>query len=131
MTTDADIDFSSLPQVDQAARTPHQRRPRFDGDDPELGRAAEQHFRSADMGEHIAALARRPDGLLGVLTRERRPELAAGVIDALGPTAEIFPSELASAVDDPPPHPATAMAPNCSPIRSFATPIWACSKPEH
>ena len=36
MTTDADIDFSSLPQVDQTARTPHQRRPRFDGDVSEL-----------------------------------------------------------------------------------------------
>ena len=60
----------------------------LDGDDPELGRAAEQHFRSADMGEHIAALARRPDGLLGVLTRERHPELADGVIDALGSSAD-------------------------------------------
>ena len=36
MTTDSDIDFSSLPQVDQTARTPHQRRPRFDGDVSEL-----------------------------------------------------------------------------------------------
>jgi glutamate-ammonia-ligase adenylyltransferase len=60
----------------------------LDGDDPELGRAAELHFRSADMGEHIAALARRPDGLLGVLTRERRPELTAGVIEALGSSAD-------------------------------------------
>ena len=60
----------------------------LDGDDPELERAAEQHFQSADMGEHIAALARRPDGLLGVLTRERRPELIAGVIAALGSSAD-------------------------------------------
>ncbi|KKF02525.1 DUF4194 domain-containing protein [Mycolicibacterium obuense] len=36
MSTDADIDFSSLPQVDQTARPPHQRRPRFDGDVSEL-----------------------------------------------------------------------------------------------
>lgn len=35
-TAEADIDFSSLPQVDQAGRTPHQRRPRFDGDVSEL-----------------------------------------------------------------------------------------------
>ena len=35
-TTDHDIDFSSLPQVDQTGRTPHQRRPRFDGDVSEL-----------------------------------------------------------------------------------------------
>lgn len=36
MTTDADIDFSSLPQVDQTARPPLQRRPRFEGDVSEL-----------------------------------------------------------------------------------------------
>ena len=37
--TDFDIDitaFSALPQVDQAGRTPHQRRPRYDGDVSEL-----------------------------------------------------------------------------------------------
>ncbi|ANW65618.1 hypothetical protein BCA37_20445 [Mycobacterium sp. djl-10] len=34
--TDADIDFSSLPQVDQNTRIPHQKRPRFDGDVSEL-----------------------------------------------------------------------------------------------
>jgi hypothetical protein len=39
VTTEADIDFSSLPQVDQSA-PPVQRRPRFDGDVSELpGRA--------------------------------------------------------------------------------------------
>jgi hypothetical protein len=36
MTTEHDIDFSSLPQVDQTGRAPHQRRPRFDGDVSEL-----------------------------------------------------------------------------------------------
>jgi Domain of unknown function (DUF4194) len=36
VTTEHDIDFSSLPQVDQTARPPHQRRPRFDGDVSEL-----------------------------------------------------------------------------------------------
>jgi hypothetical protein len=36
VTTDADIDFSSLPQVDQTARPPVQRRPRFDGDVSDL-----------------------------------------------------------------------------------------------
>jgi hypothetical protein len=35
-TIDGDIDFSSLPQVDQTGRSPHQRRPRFDGDVSEL-----------------------------------------------------------------------------------------------
>lgn len=39
MTDISDVDveaFSSLPQVDQTARTPHQRRPRFEGDVSEL-----------------------------------------------------------------------------------------------
>ncbi|WP_179472508.1 DUF4194 domain-containing protein [Mycolicibacterium vinylchloridicum] len=39
MTSISDVDISglsSLPQVDQTARTPHQRRPRFDGDVSEL-----------------------------------------------------------------------------------------------
>ena len=36
MTTEPEVDFSSLPEVDQNARTPHQRRPRFDGDVSEL-----------------------------------------------------------------------------------------------
>ncbi|KUI25611.1 hypothetical protein AU196_22675 [Mycobacterium sp. IS-1742] len=36
MTTEPDIDFSQLPQVDQNARPPHQHRPRFDGDVSEL-----------------------------------------------------------------------------------------------
>ena len=39
MTTEQEADyaaFSQLPQVDQLARTPHQRRPRFDGDVSEL-----------------------------------------------------------------------------------------------
>jgi hypothetical protein len=36
VTTEPEVDFSSLPEVDQNARTPHQRRPRFDGDVSEL-----------------------------------------------------------------------------------------------
>lgn len=39
MSDHVDLDitaFSALPQVDQAGRTPHQRRPRFDGDVSEL-----------------------------------------------------------------------------------------------
>jgi hypothetical protein len=39
MTTEPSVDFagfSDLPQVDQTARAPHQRRPRFDGDVSEL-----------------------------------------------------------------------------------------------
>ncbi|MEI9954691.1 MAG: bifunctional [glutamate--ammonia ligase]-adenylyl-L-tyrosine phosphorylase/[glutamate--ammonia-ligase] adenylyltransferase [Pseudomonadota bacterium] len=60
----------------------------LEGDDPELGRVAEEQFRSADMGEHVAALARRPDGLLGALTRDRHPALTDSVLDALGNSAD-------------------------------------------
>jgi len=60
----------------------------IEGDDPELGRVAEEQFRSADMGEHVAALARRPDGLLGALTRDRHPGLTDSVLDALSNSAD-------------------------------------------
>jgi len=60
----------------------------LEGDDPELGRVAEEQFRSADMGEHVAALARRPDGLLGALTRDRHPGLTDNVLDALQSSAD-------------------------------------------
>jgi len=60
----------------------------IEGDDPELGRVAEEQFRSADMGEHVAALARRPDGLLGALTRDRHPGLTDSVLDALANSAD-------------------------------------------
>ena len=60
----------------------------IEGDDPELGRVAEEQFRSADMGEHITALARRPDGLLGALTRDRHPALTDRVLDALANSAD-------------------------------------------
>jgi len=44
---------------------------------------AERAFDSGDIGEHLAALARRPDGLLGELTRERRPGFAEAVLEAV------------------------------------------------
>lgn len=81
--------FQSLTNPDAPRSTP---RPamfsELEGDDPELGRVAEEQFRSADMGEHIAALARRPDGLLGALTRERHPRLMDGVLEALANSAD-------------------------------------------
>ncbi|MES1179105.1 MAG: hypothetical protein ABUL62_32625 [Myxococcales bacterium] len=60
----------------------------LEGEDPELGKVAEEQFSSADMGEHITALARRPDGLLGGLTRERHPDLTESVLEALGNSAD-------------------------------------------
>jgi glutamate-ammonia-ligase adenylyltransferase len=48
-----------------------------------LAAAVEDQFGDADLGEHLFRLARRPDGLLGGLTRERYPDLADHVLDAL------------------------------------------------
>jgi [glutamine synthetase] adenylyltransferase / [glutamine synthetase]-adenylyl-L-tyrosine phosphorylase len=48
-----------------------------------LSDSAEAAFGSAEVAEHLIALARRADGLLGVKTRERHPELADRVLDAI------------------------------------------------
>jgi glutamate-ammonia-ligase adenylyltransferase len=53
------------------------------GDPDALDRAAEVAFGGSDIGEHLRALARRPDSLLGELTRDRHPGLAAAVLDEL------------------------------------------------
>lgn len=53
-----------------------------------LTREAERLFGSAELGEHLAALGRRPDGLLGDLTRDRYPELGPALLDALGACAD-------------------------------------------
>jgi glutamate-ammonia-ligase adenylyltransferase len=50
---------------------------------PELVAAVEEQFGDADVTEHLARLAHRPDSLLGGLTRERYPELADRVLEAL------------------------------------------------
>ena len=50
--------------------------------------AATEIFGTADLGDHLAALARRPDSLLGGLTRERWPHLADGVLTALRGAAD-------------------------------------------
>ncbi|MGC4092343.1 MAG: bifunctional [glutamate--ammonia ligase]-adenylyl-L-tyrosine phosphorylase/[glutamate--ammonia-ligase] adenylyltransferase [Polyangiaceae bacterium] len=44
---------------------------------------ADALFGSAEFGDHLAALGRRPDDLLGDLTRERYPELGERVLEAL------------------------------------------------
>lgn len=51
---------------------------------------AERAFGSYEVGEHLFALAKRPDGLFGELTRDRFPALAGEVLEALAasPDAE-------------------------------------------
>jgi len=48
-----------------------------------IGRYVAERFGSADIGEHLMALARRPDGLLGEMTLERYPALADVLLDAI------------------------------------------------
>jgi glutamate-ammonia-ligase adenylyltransferase len=48
-----------------------------------LDGAASAAYGSEDIGEHLRALARRPDGLLGELTRDRYPGLVLAVLDEL------------------------------------------------
>lgn len=56
---------------------------KLDAADPTLSEVAEQTFGNAEVAEHLRALGRRPDGLLGTLTRERHPELADQVLDGI------------------------------------------------
>jgi glutamate-ammonia-ligase adenylyltransferase len=51
--------------------------------DAALADSTERAFGSAEVAEHLRALGRRPDALLGSLTRERHPDLADAVLDAL------------------------------------------------
>ena len=55
-------------------------------DDERLAAAVERRF-GVDVTEHLQALARRPDGLLGEATRERFPGFAEQVLDALEDSA--------------------------------------------
>ncbi len=49
----------------------------------EMSRAARALFESSEVPDHLRALARRPDGLLGSLTQEGHPELADRVLSGL------------------------------------------------
>ena len=53
------------------------------GDEERLAPAVAEVFGDADVAEHLRALARRPDGLLGELTSERHPGLADRVLGAI------------------------------------------------
>ncbi len=52
-------------------------------DRPSIERLVAERFGSADIGDHLAALAKRPDGLFGELTLERFPALADQLLDAI------------------------------------------------
>ncbi len=43
---------------------------------------------SPDIGRHLLALARRPDGPLGSQTRDRQPDFAASLVSAIGDAAD-------------------------------------------
>jgi glutamate-ammonia-ligase adenylyltransferase len=49
----------------------------------DLATLLEAQFGAAELAEHLAALARRPDGLLGSRTCERYPELPDRVLEAV------------------------------------------------
>ncbi len=49
----------------------------------ELDDSVEEPFNQPELAEHVCALARRPDGLLGDNTRDRYPELWNQVLDAI------------------------------------------------
>lgn len=55
----------------------------LDRDEPDLASIAERELGNPEVGEHLMALASRPDGLLGTHTRERFPELASHLMDAV------------------------------------------------
>lgn len=48
----------------------------------------EREFGSADIGEHLAALGRRPDGLFGELTLEQYPRLGDRILTAVADSAD-------------------------------------------
>lgn len=56
---------------------------KLDQGDASLSEVVEQTLGNPDVAEHLRALARRPDGLLGALTRERHPDAADQVIDGI------------------------------------------------
>ncbi|HVJ19412.1 MAG TPA: bifunctional [glutamate--ammonia ligase]-adenylyl-L-tyrosine phosphorylase/[glutamate--ammonia-ligase] adenylyltransferase, partial [Polyangiaceae bacterium] len=83
--------FESLaPRSSRSAATPRYAvlLSALEGSREELQRAAEHIYASPDIAEHLAALARRPDGLLGSMTRERYPSLAERLLDALATTPD-------------------------------------------
>jgi glutamate-ammonia-ligase adenylyltransferase len=55
----------------------------LDTESPDFQQETEKRFESAEVADHLLALARRPDSLLGQRTRDRFPELGDQVLEAL------------------------------------------------
>ncbi|HVU01977.1 MAG TPA: bifunctional [glutamate--ammonia ligase]-adenylyl-L-tyrosine phosphorylase/[glutamate--ammonia-ligase] adenylyltransferase [Polyangiaceae bacterium] len=55
---------------------------------PDLPERVVEVFGDADLADHLLALARRPDDLLGARTVERHPDLADRVVEALRTSAD-------------------------------------------
>jgi glutamate-ammonia-ligase adenylyltransferase len=76
--------FSSL--LPSAVRAPPRHTPllsALEARSDDLGARVSEVFGDAEIDEHLLALARRPDDLLGVRTIERAPELPDRVLEAL------------------------------------------------
>lgn len=69
----------------------HQRlvTPLIEQDTEAAAAAVEASFGTAQVLDHLLALARRPDGLLGARTLERHPDLIGEVLDALAGASDI------------------------------------------
>jgi glutamate-ammonia-ligase adenylyltransferase len=82
--------FASLAPVERA-RPPSSYEPLaalFGGEHAAFAEAAERIFGSDDVSDHLAALARRPHDLFGVVTLERWPALAVTMLEELGASAD-------------------------------------------
>ncbi len=84
----AELFASILPEAPHAPPRYHAITALLGEEDEALFAQAEQAFGSPDIGEHLASLARRPDSLLGELSRERYPELSDQVLDAIAQSAD-------------------------------------------
>ena len=75
--------FRSLTPVHSALPRSEHLMALIDAESRRLAEVVEEQF-GEDITEHLQALARRPDGLLGEATRDQYPELADRVLEAIG-----------------------------------------------
>ena len=81
--------FTSLaPSRTQSASPYEQVAAALSTDENAFALLAEAAYGDGEIAEHLRALGRRPDDLLGELTRDRHPTLAVAVLDELGSSAD-------------------------------------------